>query len=262
MLIRYKSGTIKTKEDKNIINDINFSLDYSSSLAIIGESGSGKTTLALSILKLLPSNFVQIDDKYIFNDVDLTNKKNISTLLGSDIVYIPQSGLDYLNPTRTIKHQMYDSLKKNRKTRKELLELTKKNLSIAGFLNPDDILNKYPYELSGGMATKVLLAISLCSKPKLVILDEATNGLDNESKSDFINKIKYLFYNCSFIVITHEIDLAKDCDEILIIKDGVTIEQGKSKDVLKHPKNEYTKQFISSLPKNGMKSILEVANND
>lgn len=252
MFIEFNSGIIKTKEEKVIVNNINFSIDKNKSLALVGESGSGKTTIALALLKLLSSNLIEINNNYIFNNLDLTNTKHINNLLGNEIVYIPQSGLDYLNPTRTIKNQLYDSLKKNNVKKKDLLEEAKNKLRLAGFLNENEVLDKYPFELSGGMATKVLLAISLCSNPSLVILDEAINGLDNESKNEFVNKIKSLFKNASLIFITHDIDVAKLCDDVLIIKDGSLVEYGSSDSVLNNPKEEYTKLLISSLPKNGM----------
>jgi len=237
------------KNTRTIVGTASFSINDNETLAIIGQTGSGKTMISLSIMDLLPNN---IYSKGLLMRLDDDVFKSTKGYLGSEIVYIPQSGHESLNPSRRIKSQMFDSLKRWGIKDNRLEEATKR-LEHVGFENPLDILNKYPHELSGGMAERVVIAMSMSNKARLVIADEATNGLSYEESKEFIDKIKILFPNASIIIITHDMKVASLCDDILVIKNGTVLDYGKNEMVLKN-KHPYTEALFKALPEEGMLS--------
>jgi len=115
------------------------------------------------------------------------------------------------------------------------------------------VLDKYPFELSGGMCQRVTIALALCSNAKLIIADEPSNGLDDDFTEDLPELLKKLFVDAALLIITHDISLASKCDDIVIMCGGRVMERGPAKDVLADPKSPYTKALIDALPKNGMK---------
>lgn len=255
MSVKFESGIIKAKLDKTSVvlaDGISFEIEDGKSLAMIGETGSGKTIVACAIMKLLPVNVSSKGGRFVFCGEDLSNKKNINKLLGREIVYIPQCGHENLNPTRKVKYHLYDSLRRIGVKRKELRIEAENKLEKVGFENPKEIMEKYPFELSGGMAQRVVIAIGLCSRAKFVIADEPTNGLENEKKFEFLNLIKELFPQASKLVITHDISVAESLDDVIVLCKGKVMEKGRAKDVLDNPFCPFTKALISALVKNGM----------
>ena len=263
MVIRYSSGKISVKCSKNsriLVDDVNFDIDDGETFALIGKTGSGKTMIALSIMNLLPEDAVQTGGKFDFCGRFLTGE-SLQELLGNEIVYIPQSGGDYLNPTRTVKKQLADSLKRLGFKGKDIKNRAIENLGKAGLSEPEKVMELYPFELSGGMAQRVTIALALCSNAKLLICDEATNGLNHEATKEFIFEINRLFPKASKLVITHDISVAKSCDKIGVLCEGKLLERGDAQSVLVSPKHPYTKSLINSLVKNGME-WLPILRND
>lgn len=238
--------------EKHIVSNLSFRVKNGESLAIVGNSGCGKTMTALSALQLLPEN-CRAKGEILLNGNNLLKKTRheINKIRGTEIVYIPQNGADFLNPCLKIKTQIYESLKKNgARNRNERREKAKKLLINVGLSEADEILNKYPFQLSGGQAQRVVLAISLCANAALVIADEPTKGIDNETANKFLDKLQALFYKTCVIIITHNISVARRCENILVMNDGHAVEYGKSKDVLTSPKSEYTAELLKNLPCN------------
>lgn len=255
MILSFDSGKIvafTTSGSRTVADGIAFSLEKGQSLALIGETGSGKTMTALALMRLLPSNVKQTGGKIVFLGEDLLLKKNIVSILGKEIVYIPQSGADYLNPTATVKSQLFDQLKKNGVPKEKRLSEATNNLEKAGFGNPEEILKKRSFELSGGMAQRVAIALSLCSAPKLVVCDEATNGLNDDESATFVNKLNELFPDAAKLVITHDIRVANSCDKITVLCGGKVMENGDKNRVLSSPRHPYTRSLVRALTKNGM----------
>lgn len=252
-ILQYHSGTLWAQLDKcrkALVQGVEFSLHAGRSLALIGETGSGKTMIALSIMKLLPPNVHMEEGSIVFLGEDLTDKGNIRMLLGNAMVYIPQNGLEYLNPSKKIRHHLYDSLKKLGFSKSEEIALEK--LRLAGFERPEEILDKYPFQLSGGMAQRVTLALSACSEAKLVIADEPTNGLDEQGKAHFHKLMNTLFPDAAKLVITHDMGVAALCDRTLVLCGGRVMEKGPSEQLLQAPSHPYTCALIGALVKNGM----------
>ncbi len=254
-VLEYSVSQIKARLDKSVkplVQDVSFCLKEKETLALIGETGSGKTIIACSIMKTLPSNVFENGLMMKFCGTDLSNTKNINKLLGDKIVYIPQSGLECLSPSRKIKYQLYDSLKRIGIPKQELKAAAEEKLRIAGFLDPQIIIEKYPFELSGGMAQKVVIALAACSRAQLIIADEPTNGLDKESKEEFLQTVNTVFPNAAKIIITHDIEVAKATEKIIVLCKGFIMESGNTADVLEDPRHPYTQALIAALAENGL----------
>ncbi len=252
MVLKYSSGKIAVKSrGKILLDEVGFEIGAGGSLALIGETGVGKTTCALSIMGLLSPALEARDIRIDFMGEELTPKKTRG-LLGKEIVYLPQGGPDCLNPSKKIKYNLFDNLKRLGFKGEALKEAAIRNLSRAGFENPEEIAEKYPFELSGGMAQRVIIAISLCSEAQLVICDEPTNGLNFEESRSFIEKLNGYFGDAAKLVITHDIKVAEACGEIVVLLGGRIMEAGKAADVLSVPSHPYTKSLIAALAENGL----------
>ena len=238
--------------ERVLLQDVSFSLHSGERLAIIGETGSGKTMLALSILGLLPANVRMLARRIFLDGTALSGERQLQTLRGDKLVYIPQSGADFLCPTRTVRKQLYDSFKKLRLPQSALSALAEEKLRLAGFSAPGAILDKYPFQLSGGMAQRVTIALAACSRARLLIADEPTNGLDEASRRQFFALLDSIFPDTVKIIITHDISVAALCTRILVLCGGRMLETGLSGAVLRAPRNPYTRALLAAQVANGM----------
>lgn len=208
----------------NKLVDISFKIKES--LALVGESGSGKSLTLKSILGLLPNNF-----KYNF-DYD----GGFKLIRGETISFVPQNPFTSLSPLTKIKRQFLMEL-----------NLAKENLKLVG-LN-EEFLERFPSELSGGQLQRVIIAMSLTSNVKLMLLDEPTTALDMESKTLILNLLKNLQKKLKFkiLFVTHDIESVKSlCKEIAVLNNGLIVESGNLNKVLENPQNEYTKKLIEA----------------
>ena len=251
----YACNTISAKlarGERVLLQNVFFSLSSGERLAVIGETGSGKTMLALSILGLLPAN-VRMQSGCVQMDGDaLPSGKQLQTLRGDRLVYIPQNGAEFLLPTRTVRKQLYDSLKKLGLPRKAFPALAAEKLRLAGFDAPETVLDKYPFQLSGGMAQRVTIALAACSRARLLIADEPTNGLDEAGRAQFFALLDSIFPDAAKLIITHDISVAARCDRVLVLCGGRMLETGVSSTVLSAPRHPYTKALLAAQVANGM----------
>ena len=251
----YACGMISAKLSRGervLLQDVSFSLSSGQRLAVIGETGSGKTMLALSILGLLPAN-VRMQSGCIQMDGDaLPSGKQLQTLRGDKLVYIPQNGAEFLLSTRTVRKQLYDTLKKLGLPRKEFPASAAEKLRLAGFDAPETILDKYPFQLSGGMAQRVTITLAACSRARLLIADEPTNGLDESGRTQFFSLLDSIFPDAAKLIITHDISVAARCDRVLVLCGGRMLETGAVGAVLGTPHHPYTKALLAAQVANGM----------
>jgi peptide/nickel transport system ATP-binding protein len=204
---------------------VDIKLYIKKSIALVGESGSGKSLTLKSILKLLPSNLTSVF-KYESN-FDL-NPNNIG--------FIPQNPFTSLSPLTKIKDQFFC----NKKQQESMLKMVN--------LNPDT-LNKFPAQLSGGQLQRVVIAIVLSKEPKILLLDEPTTALDKKTQQLILNLIVRLQKKLNFLIlfVTHDINSIKNiCEDIIILKDGLIIESGKTLDILENSIEKYTNNLIQS----------------
>ena len=251
----YACGTISAKlshGERVLLQNVFFSLSSGQRLAVIGETGSGKTMLALSILGLLPSNVRMQGGCIQLDGAALPTGKQLQTLRGDKMVYIPQNGAEFLLPTRTVRKQLYDSLKKLGLPRKDFPALSAEKLRLAGFDAPETLLDKYPFQLSGGMAQRVTIALAACSRARLLIADEPTNGLDENGRAQFFALLDSIFPDAAKLIITHDISVAARCDRVLVLCGGRMLETGTVDAVLGAPHHPYTKALLAAQVANGM----------
>ncbi len=254
-IVKYQSGTVRARLEKSeriLLRNVDFSLDAGESLALIGETGSGKTILALSLMKLLPPNVTAEAGELIFLGQDLSESKNMQAHLGKTIVYIPQNGLEFLNPTRTVRHHLYDGLQRMGVKRGLWAQMAEEKLRLSGFSEAEAVLDKYPFQLSGGMAQRVTIALAACSEAKLIIADEPTNGLDSGGKEAFWELLDSLFPTAARIIITHDMSVAAQCSRALVLCGGRALEKGSAEGILERPYHPYTRALMGALVKNGM----------
>lgn len=237
------------RHDLKVISDLTIDVAEGEIVAILGSSGSGKSLLAHSILGILPYNaHVTGDIKY---NGEILNQELKEKLRGEEICLIPQS-VNFLDPLMKVADQAIGECKDdNEKKEKKIIQ--RKVFDRYGLDESVDDL--YPFELSGGMARKVLLSTALVNDPKLLIADEPTPGLDAKSVRETIEDIKNLKeHGKGVLLITHEIDVAiKTADRIAIFYSGYVIEINNVENFAKgenllHP---YTKALVDSLPRNG-----------
>lgn len=243
------SAKLKDGSQNAIVKDLSFSIPDGKRLAIVGQSGCGKTMTAMAILGLLPDNCraegaVSLSEKNLFELPPRARRD----MLGTQIVYIPQSGADFLNPSLRVRSQMYETLKQNGVPKTERKAVAESLLRKVGFDDADRVLNAYPFQLSGGMCQRVVMAIASSGNPSLVIADEPTKGIDKDNTALFLQNLDKLFSGASVLLITHDISVAAECDRILVMRDGRLEEIGDTAEVLSHPASTHTHELICDLP--------------
>ncbi len=234
-------------EDKHLVKNLSFSVESGKSLAVVGESGCGKTMTALSLFGLLPKN-CSCDGEICFENQNLLKVSALKMRKHRvfDMVFIPQSGAEFLDPSLTIKSQFVDTLKLHKFKHAEFDKIIVEKLLEVGFEDGEKILKMYPFQLSGGMAQRVVLAMSAIGKPKIVVADEATRGIDEATAKIFLDKIDKMFCDAGKIIITHNMDVASRCDDILVMLNGEVVEYGCAKSMLANPQAEYTKKLLKA----------------
>lgn len=252
----YSCGVIRAQLDRTqkvLVQDVVLRLAPGETLALVGETGSGKTILAQSLMGVLPPNVHRHGGKIFICGKEIVHEKQLRAMLGKEIVYIPQNGYEFLNPTRTVRKHLYDSLARIAVPAGKRATVALEKLEQAGFSEPKSVIDRYPFELSGGMAQRVTIALALCSRAKLLIADEPTNGLDEDAKARFMHLLGTLFPEAGKLVITHDISVAAMCDRLLVLCRGRAMESGKATDVLTSPYHPYTKALLAALVENGMR---------
>jgi len=252
----YSCGVIRAQLDRTqkvLVQDVVLRLGPGETLALVGETGSGKTILAQSLMGVLPPNVHRHGGKIFICGKEIVHEKQLRAMLGKEIVYIPQNGYEFLNPTRTVRKHLYDSLARIAVPVGKRATVALEKLEQAGFSEPKSVIDRYPFELSGGMAQRVTIALALCSRAKLLIADEPTNGLDEAAKARFMHLLGTLFPEAGKLVITHDISVAAMCDRLLVLCRGRAMESGKATDVLTSPYHPYTKALLAALVENGMR---------
>lgn len=252
----YSCGVIGAQLDRTqkvLVQDVVLRLGPGETLALVGETGSGKTILAQSLMGVLPPNVHRHGGKIFICGKEILREKQLRAMLGKEIVYIPQNGYEFLNPSRTVRKHLYDSLARIGIPARKREAVALEKLEQSGFSEPKSVIDRYPFELSGGMAQRVTIALALCSRAKLLIADEPTNGLDEAAKARFMHLLGTLFPEAGKLVITHDISVAAMCDRLLVLCRGRAMESGKATDVLTSPYHPYTKSLLAALVENGMR---------
>lgn len=246
--------------------DMNFELEPGRVLAIVGESGSGKSTTALGLMSILASN-ARMNGSVKVNEIEMLNAPG-STLRkarGKDVAYIFQEPMTALNPLYTIGFQIIETLRTHfdmgpHQARARAIEL----ISLVDIPDPEKSVDKYPHQLSGGQRQRAMIAQALACDPGLLIADEPTTALDVTVQAEILDLMRNLKDKLSsaILLITHDMGVVADmADEILVMKDGITVEKGNAKQIFSAPQHPYTQSLLASVPKLGSSQVrhLEVA---
>ena len=226
-----------------ILQNIDFKVEKNKFTVIVGQSGSGKSTLLKATLGLL-SDAAQISQgKILFNNDDLL-QTNLLNIRGKKIGMIFQNPLTYFDDFKTIGVHFYEVLHQHfNYTKNESEQISKQYLSKLAL--DEKILNQYPFEISGGMAQRVMIALVLCLKPDVILADEPTSSLDVINQKQILDLLKSIKSQTTWLFVTHNIDVAKYlADQIIVIKEGKIIEKGSNQDIFLHPTHSYTKLLI------------------
>ena len=239
------------------VRDANTVFESGKVTGMIGESGSGKSVLGMGILKLLASNaYIDGECWYGEDKISEWSETEMENLRGKEIALIPQNPAEALNPVIKIKKQLLEAVTVHDKAKKpEALNQFKRLMNRFGFLEEEAIGKKYSFELSGGMNQRVISVLGLMNRPKWVIADEPTKGLDAILRKQVYQVLQEIIEQDtkSMIVITHDVTLAqKLCDKILVLYKGEILEQGKTDLVLAQPLHPYTQGLVHALPSKGM----------
>ena len=238
-----------------ILRDVSLTLTRGEVRGLVGESGAGKSTIAKALLGILPRGVRITNGSILFENRDLLtlSAKELRGIMGSEISLIPQDPQTALNPGRRIEAQLTDGLRLKRGMssgdgRRRALRL----LEEVHIRDPERVLRAYPHELSGGMRQRILIAAAFALEPKLVVADEPTTALDVTVQKQILRLIRGLqeAHGTAVIFVTHDLGVvAQICDSVTLLYAGKVIEDGRTSDVLAHPRHIYTKSLISAGPR-------------
>ncbi len=238
------------------VRGVSFDLDQGETLAIVGESGCGKSITAKSIMRLLPTPPAEIgkNSKIICDGKDVLslNKKELQNFRGGEVSMIFQDPMTSLNPTMKIGKQITEVLKIHRgMNKKEARDEAIRLLKLVNIPNAEARIDQYPFEFSGGMRQRMMIAIALACNPKILIADEPTTALDVTIQAQIMNLIDELKnkFNTSVILITHDLGVvAEFSDKIQVMYAGIVVERGTVKEIFCDSKHPYTWALLKSMP--------------
>jgi len=248
------------------VRGISFDLRKGETLAIVGESGCGKTVTAKAILRLLKAPLAEIkkESQILFDGENVLemNKKRLNSFRGEDVSMIFQDPMTSLNPTMNIGNQIMESLKIHSKMKQKEAEAEAiRLLELVNIPNAKERIKSYPYELSGGMRQRVMIAIALSCNPKILIADEPTTALDVTIQAQIIDLLSELKnkFNTSIILVTHDLGVvANFADRIQVMYAGNIVETGTTKEIFYKSQHPYSWALLNSVPKIDVKSKEEL----
>ncbi|MDB4203455.1 ABC transporter ATP-binding protein [Flavobacteriaceae bacterium] len=244
----------ENKQKTTVVHDIDFSLYENEILAIVGESGSGKSVTSKAIMGLLQDKNTHIKGRINFEETSLLSlsSKEFAKLRGNDIAMIFQEPMSALNPSLTCGFQVAEILLHHKKVsasevKKEVLQLFEK----VKLPRPQDMYTSYPHQISGGQMQRVVIAMAIACKPKLLIADEPTTALDVTVQKEILQLLKDLQKQTgmSMLFISHDLALVCElADRVLVMYKGDIVEKGTVKEIFEAPKKPYTKALLGSRP--------------
>lgn len=255
-----------------VLSNVDLDIEEGEIIGVVGESGSGKSTLGQSIIKLLPPNSYYESGQILFDGKNIVSlsENEMEKVRGTGIFMIFQNPLNSLNPVKTVEAQLLEAVRvrlsrENKEASdKEALEVVLDAVKDVRLPDPEQIIKKYPHQLSGGQIQRVVIAMALILRPKLLIADEPTSALDVTIQAQIVKLFKELREQekISIVFISHDISLVYAIsDRLVVMYAGRVVEDGNIEDVIKSPLHPYTQGLISSIPtiskKNGELKAIE-----
>ena len=245
------------------VNDLSFSIFPGETVCLVGESGSGKSVSSLAIMRLVEFGGGKIDagtimfasNSYVQSDLINSDQNKMREIRGNEIGMVFQEPMTALNPVFTIKRQLTEGLRVHKEMSKNEADVEALNLlKSVRIPEPERRLHQYPHELSGGMRQRIVIAMALACKPKILIADEPTTALDVTIQAEILTLLNRLKKETgtSILFITHDMAVvAQIADRVVVMYHGEKVEEGNVDEVFNNPKKDYTKKLISSVPKLG-----------
>ena len=237
------------------VDGVSFTLDAGKTMGIVGESGSGKSVTASSIMRLLTQNGKIMGGEIDFDGVDMMklSKKQLVALRGNEIAMIFQDPMTSLDPVFKVGNQMVEMICAHQNVSKEAARaMAIEALGRVGIPNPEKRMDAYPYELSGGMCQRVIIAMAICSHPKIIIADEPTTALDVTVQARVLELLRELQRNLNtgILLITHNLGVVWEmCDDVMVMYAGQTVEKAETKELYAAPLHPYTWGLLDSIPR-------------
>lgn len=238
------------------INDLSYSLGEGETLGIVGESGSGKSVSSLGIMKLIPNppgKIVNGTILYKGQDIIKLSEKEMERVRGNDISMIFQEPMTSLNPIICCGKQIAEAMCLHEgMSKKEAMKQAIEMMRLVGIANPEERAYEYPHQMSGGMRQRVMIAMALACKPRILICDEPTTALDVTIQAQILDLIRELNQkmNTSIIMITHDLGVVSElCERVIVMYTGRIVEEAPSEELFEHPLHPYTQGLIRAIPK-------------
>ena len=245
----------KNQKPQPIIKTIDLTIPKGEIVGIVGESGSGKSMTMKGIMNILPENGSMSYESFYFDGKDQNNTKD-----KIPVAMIFQDPMTSLNPLRTIGYHLVEVVLRNNKlSKKEAEKLAIQELNKVGITLPEKRMKQYPHELSGGMRQRIMIAMALLAKPKLLIADEPTTALDVTIQAQILDLIRKLQQeeDLSVILVTHDFGIvAGMCQSIRVMYDGKIVEEGTIDEVFYEPAHSYTKELLKAIPTGEKNQVL------
>lgn len=244
--------------DKGIVpavDGVNLTVNEGEIVGLVGESGCGKSVTSLAVMGLVPSPPGKlVDGQILFQGKDLTrlNRRQMRSIRGNEMAMIFQEPMSSLNPLFTIGDQLKEVIHTHRSCKKqEATEMVIEILKKVG-IHREGILEEYPHQLSGGMRQRVMIAMAMLLKPKLIIADEPTTALDVTIQAQILDLMKTLNqeFGTAILLITHDLGVvAEMCDRVVVMYAGQVVEETSRRQLFRQPRHPYTKGLLKSIPK-------------
>jgi len=249
--------------NRDIVHGVSFDLGRGKVVGIVGESGSGKTLTCRAVLGILPRHFevsagtIEIGGR----DISALDSPQWTNLRGATISAVFQDPASYLNPSIQVGPQVAEIIRVKkkvgrRKARHEAIDL----LAAVHLRNPELVYGQYPFELSGGMLQRILIAAAIAADPRILIADEATTALDVTVQAEILDLLADLRERTglAIVIVSHDLAVvAQLCDEVLVLHQGEVVEHGTTADVLYRPQHEYTQMLIAEHEQYGLDKFLD-----
>ncbi|MEH7005414.1 nickel import ATP-binding protein NikD [Priestia sp. FSL R5-0597] len=247
---------LKTKNGvTDLVQDINFELKPGKILGLIGESGCGKTITSMSILQLLSRKETTIEGSIMLRGQELNGlvEKEMRKIRGKDIAFIMQNPMNAFTPVFTIGHQFVETICSHTNwNKKQATELAIESMKQVNLSDPDKLLKYYPFQLSGGMLQRVMIAIAASLHPAIIIADEPTTALDVNNQKKVLRHLDKVRsdYGSAILLISHDLGvIAEMADEVAVMQHGKIVEKADVFQLFDAPQHEYTKKLLNARPK-------------
>lgn len=268
ILLNVKGLSITVRENKKeklLVNDVSFTLRMGQCIGILGESGSGKSITCKGIMKLLGENF-NITGNIMYKDRDILEEKeeNMRLIRGKEITMVMQNPMTSFDPLYTVGYQIKETLKEHTNLNdKEMKDKSIKILESVQLKEPEDILKKYPHQLSGGMLQRIMIGLAIAMKTNILIADEPTTAIDSITQYEIMKEFKKIKDKkiVGMIFISHDLGvISQIADYIIVMSNGEIMTQGEKSLVLKNPEDIHTKLLIEKKMK-VLKKYQEIVKN-